>query len=296
VAVGHVQARGGPATRQSRWALTRSNGPMGGVMAPAGELLAFARMHMSGGRGANGVDLLAPAAVDAMQRPHTDTPVPGEAQALGWTVTHWGDLTCLGLDADTFGQRAMLRVVPERRLAICVMANSPTGAPLAEQLIDRVAVDLLDLAPGSGPAGAATVGRAAGRAGDGGTDGGGAEQADLGRLAGTYDRLHQRITVSVPGADGRAGESGSDGRAGADGGAGRRVQLVTEPSGVLQALGVGHAELDLEVVEGAGSAGRVVCAGDDPVSGQRVMAVFTPPAGAQPAGLYLRGRLHRRTG
>ncbi|MGH9234063.1 MAG: serine hydrolase domain-containing protein [Acidimicrobiales bacterium] len=292
VAVGHVQARGGPATRQSRWALTRSNGPMGGVMAPAGELLAFARMHMSGGRGANGVDLLAPAAVDAMQRPHTDTPVPGEAQALGWTVTHWGDLTCLGLDADTFGQRAMLRVVPERRLAICVMANSPTGAPLAEQLIDRVAVDLLDLAPGSGPAGAATVGRA----GDGGTDGGGAEQADLGGLAGTYDRLHQRITVSVPGADGRAGESGRDGRAGADDGAGRRVRLVTEPSGVLQALGVGHAELDLEVVEGAGSAGRVVCAGDDPVSGQRVMAVFTPPAGAQPAGLYLRGRLHRRTG
>ncbi|HET6772426.1 MAG TPA: serine hydrolase domain-containing protein [Acidimicrobiales bacterium] len=292
VAVGHVQARGGPATRQSRWALTRSNGPMGGVMAPAGELLAFARMHMSGGRGANGVDLLAPAAVDAMQRPHTDTPVPGEAQALGWTVTHWGDLTCLGLDADTFGQRAMLRVVPERRLAICVMANSPTGAPLAEQLIDRVAVDLLDLAPGSGPGGAATVGRA----GDGGTDGGGAEQVDLGRLAGTYDRLHQRITVSVPGADGRAGESGSDGRAGADDGAGRRVQLVTEPSGVLQALGVGHAELDLQVVEGAGSAGRVVCAGDDPVSGQRVMAVFTPPAGAQPAGLYLRGRLHRRTG
>ncbi|HEX6166966.1 MAG TPA: serine hydrolase domain-containing protein [Acidimicrobiales bacterium] len=299
VAVGHVQARGGPATRQSRWALTRSNGPMGGVMAPAGELLAFARMHVSGGRGADGVDLLAPAAVDAMQRPHTDTPVPGEAQAVGWTVSHWGDLTCLGLDADTFGQRAMLRVVPERRFAICVMVNSPTGAPLAEQLIDRVAADLLDVAPGTGPAGAATGSRATGRPGNGGADrGAAAEQADLGRLAGTYDRLHQRITVSVPGHDGRAGESGSDsdGRAGGDGGAGRRVRLVTEPSGVLQALGVGHAELDLEVIEGVGSGGRVVCAGEDPVSGQRVMAVFTPPVGAQPAGLYLGGRLHRRTG
>jgi CubicO group peptidase (beta-lactamase class C family) len=290
VAVGHVQARGGPATRQSRWALTRSNGPMGGVMAPAGELLAFARMHISDGRGRDGVDLLAPAAVDAMQRPHTDTPVPGEAQALGWTVTHWDDLTCLGLDADTFGQRAMLRVVPERRFAICVMANSPTGAPLAQQLIERVAADLLDVAPGTGTAGMAA----------GGADGGAAERADLGPLAGTYDRLHQRITVSVPGTEGGAGggerDSGNDGRDVGDGGAGGRVRLVTEPSGVLQALGVGHIELDLDAVGSDGPGGRVVCAGEDPVSGQRVVAVFTPPVGDQPAGVYLGGRLHRRTG
>jgi CubicO group peptidase (beta-lactamase class C family) len=286
VAVGHVQVRGGPATRQSRWALTRSNGPMGGVMAPAGELLAFARMHVSEGRGADGVDLLAPAAVDAMQRPHIDTPVPGEAQALGWTVTRWDGLTCLGLEADTFGQRAMLRVVPERRFAICVMANSPTGAPLAQQLIERVAADLLDVEVVTGPAGARVEGAT----------------PDLDPLAGTYDRLHQRITVSIPASGG-----GTDGRAGGDGGAGeggggdgrvvpgRRVRLVTEPSGVLQALGVGHAELDLDVV-GAAPDGRVVCAGDDPVSGQRVAAVLTPPEGDVPAGVYLGGRLHRRTG
>jgi CubicO group peptidase (beta-lactamase class C family) len=304
VAVGHVQARGGPAARQSRWPLTRSNGPMGGVMAPAGELLAFARMHVSGGRAADGVDLLAPAAVDAMQQPHTDTPVPGEAQALGWTVTRWGDLTCLGLDADTFGQRALLRVVPERNFAICVMANSATGAPLAQQLIDRVAADLLEVAPGTGPTQATSGTGDAPGVGEAGAAGG--EGSDLARLAGTYDRLHQRITVFVPGSDGGGGPAGADdsggdgraGRAGRDGGAGagRRVRLVTEPSGVLQALGVGHAELDLDVVEGAAPDGRVVCAGDDPVSGQRVAAVFTPPVGALPAGVYLGGRLHRRTG
>ena len=98
-------------------------------MAPAAELLAFARMHLDEGRASDGVDLLAPATVDAMQRPRR-RPVPGEAQALGWTVPRWGDLTCLGQDADTFGQRAMLRIVPERTFAICVMANSPAGAPL----------------------------------------------------------------------------------------------------------------------------------------------------------------------
>ena len=39
--------------------------------------------------------------------------LPGESQALGWTVRPWGDLASLGLDADTFGQRAALRLVPE---------------------------------------------------------------------------------------------------------------------------------------------------------------------------------------
>ncbi len=274
VAVGHVQAPGGPATRQPRWALTRSNGPMGGVMAPPGELLTFARMHMAGGRGPDGADLLAPAAVDAMQRPHTETPVPAEEQALGWTVTRWDDLVCLGLDADTFGQRAMLRVVPERGVAVCVMANSPTGAPLAQQLIERVAADLLDAdaaprpRPGAGPPGA--------------------EVPPASALAGTYDRLHQRIVVSA------AGEAG--GSDGAEGAEGARIVLETEPSGVLQALGVGHARLELDVVElddhPAGP--RTVCSGRDPVSGQLVAAVFTPATEAQPAGVYLAGRLHRR--
>ena len=262
---------GGPATRQARWALTRSNGPMGGVMAPPGRA-ADLRPHAHGGRrGPDGADLLAPAAVDAMQRPHAETPVPGEEQALGWTVTRWDDLVCLGLDADTFGQRAMLRVVPERGVAVCVMANSPTGAPLAQQLIERVAADLLDAdaaprpRPGAGPPGA--------------------EVPPASALAGTYDRLHQRIVVSA------ASEAG-----GSDGAEGARIVLETEPSGVLQALGVGHARLEIDVVElddhPAGP--RTVCSGRDPVSGQLVAAVFTPATEAQPAGVYLAGRLHRR--
>ena len=264
VAVGHVQTRGGEATRQPRWALSRANGPMGGIMAPAGELLDFARMHLSGGRGPDGTDLLPPGAVEAMQQPHTETPVPGEEQALGWTVTRWGDHPCLGLEADTFGQRAMLRVVPGRDFAVCVMANSPTGAPLAQRLVEQVARDVLDVdASGGLPAAAGAP------AGVGG----------LASLAGTYDRLHQRIVVSVA-------ESEVPG-----------VVLETEPSGVLQALGVGHARLDLAVVEAGPGApeGNTVCHGTDPVSGQHVAAVFTPPSGHHPAGVYLAGRLHRRT-
>ena len=89
---------------------------------------------------------------------------------------------------------------------------------------------------------------------------------------GTYDRLHQCIVVS-------AGDGG--------------LRLTTEPSGVLRALGVGDTELSMTVL-GHGE-GCVVAAGTDPVSGLREGAVFTATAGDHPAGLYLQGRLHRRT-
>src|SRR5262245_53290647 len=182
VAVGHAQAPGGEPARQGRWTLARSNGPMGGVMAPAGEVLAFARMHLEGGCAADGADLLAPADVEAMQRPHVESHVPGEEQALGWTVRRWGGEVCLAQDADTFGQRAFLRMVPARRFAVCVLANSPTGGVLGQQLIAQVAADLLDVAPGESGVGAPEA--PAGAAGEG--------------HAGTYDRLHQRVTVTVP--------------------------------------------------------------------------------------------------
>ena len=267
VAVGHVQTLGGEPTRQSRWVLTRSNGPMGGIMAPAGELLAFARMHIDAGRAHDGIDMLAPAAVEAMQRPHVESPVPGELQALGWTVRRWGELTCLSQDADTFGQRALLRVVPERAFAVCVMTNSPTGGPLGQALVERVAADLLDVPTGSLAPPGANDGHAASPA-----------TAGLAAIQGTYDRLHQRITVSV--ADGR-------------------LRLATEPSGVLQALGVRDAVLEMTAidgVDGVDGARRVILAGADPTTGQREVAVFMPASAAQPAGLYLSGRLHRRTG
>src|SRR4029453_5689157 len=73
VAAGHVHAPGGPAARQQRWSLARSNGPMGGVIAPAADLLTFARLHLEEGRSADGADLLAPAAVAAMQEPQGES-------------------------------------------------------------------------------------------------------------------------------------------------------------------------------------------------------------------------------
>ena len=259
VAVGHRHTVGTPPTRQPRWTLTRANGPMGGIVAPAQEVLAFAAMHLDHGRDDGGVDLLAPTAVEAMQGVHTETPIPGESQALGWTVRPWGELTSLGLDADTFGQRAALRLVPERRFATCVMANSPRGGVLAQALLGRMAADLLDVtAPDPGdPVGSGDVP---------------ADVVDA--AAGTYERLHQRVTVEVEGG---------------------RMRVTTEPSGVLRALGVDTAVLDAEPT-GCDHRSALIAVGTDPTTGQREVVVVVPASAGLPASLYLAGRLHRRIG
>jgi len=280
VAVGHVQEPGGEPVRQSRWSLTRSNGPMGGVIAPPGELLAFARMHLEGGAGPDGTVLLAPEAVEEMQRPQIDSPIPNEAQALGWTVRRWGELTCLGQDADTFGQRAVLRVVPERDFAVCVLTNSPAGAVLAQAMLELVAADRLEVAlnPTDPVAGGrrdlvAVAGGARDRAA-GAAARPVADPGALARWAGTYERLHHRVVV-------RPTDRGLD--------------LATEPSGVLPALGVRDAVLSMRPVESFDD-GRLVVAGRDPATGLREVAVLVPGDGGRGPGLYLAGRLHRRRG
>jgi CubicO group peptidase (beta-lactamase class C family) len=255
VAVGHVHAPGGVATRQQRWSLARSNGPMGGIMAPAADVLAFARLHVEDGQGPDGSDLLVPAAIAEMQEAQVETPIPGEDQALGWTVRRWGPLVCVGQDADTIGQRAFLRVVPERRFALCVLTNSPPGAALARDLIPRVAADLFDVdaSPVVAPAAASPP--------------------DPERLRGAYERLHQRVEVSM---DAHSGGLVAD----------------AEPSGVLGTLGVGPVRLDLRPLDPEAGAFLAL----DPRAGIDEVVVFAGPRDtADASGIYIDGRLHRRS-
>ena len=253
VAAGHVHAPGGAPALQQRWSLARSNGPMGGVMAPAAELLTFARLHVEEGRGPDGTDLLVPAAIAEMQEPQVESPLPGEEQALGWTVLRWGPLVCLGQDADTIGQRAFLRVVPERGFGLCVLTNSPPGAALARELILSVAADLLDVdAPPASPAASAPP--------------------DPERLRGSYERLHQRVDVTLD--------------------AGGSLVASTEPSGVLSDLGVEPMHLELRPLDP--EAGTFLAL--DPRTGVDDVVVFACSRDADASGIYVDGRLHRRLG
>jgi CubicO group peptidase (beta-lactamase class C family) len=235
VAAGHIQAPGGEARRQGRWTLTRSNGPMGGIVCTAADLLAFARMHLESGAAVDGNEVLPPAAVELMTEPHVDTPVPGEQQALGWSCRAWGDAVVLGQDADTFGQRAFLRVIPSARCALVVMTNSPPGEALAHDVLRSLAADLLDLpADEPCPLPDAPPGAAAG----------------LDRYTGTYGRLHQRVTIEE-----------------ADGG----LTMSAQPSGVLAALGDRRFVARLRPVDPAGG----VFAETSPATGVEHVVAFT---------------------
>jgi CubicO group peptidase (beta-lactamase class C family) len=201
VAVGHDQARAGEQAHPvKRWPLTRSNGPMGGILAPAAEVLAFSYLHVNRGVALNGTEVLPASTVKAMAEPQVESPLPDETQALPWTVRDWGGVTCVGQDGDTFGQRAYLRVVPERRFALCLLTNSPIGARLAHDLLPAVVADLLEV----------TVPPTA-------------ETAPPGRLedpdpfVGSYQRLHQSLDVATS----------PDGQ----------LDMIVTPTGVLHELG-----------------------------------------------------------
>jgi CubicO group peptidase (beta-lactamase class C family) len=237
VAVGHEQVPGGEPTRQARWTLTRSNGPMGGIVCSAEDLLTFVRIHLEGGRGADGAEILTAAAVELMKEPQCETPIPGEEQALGWTRRRWGDAVCLGQDADTFGQRAFLRVVPERGFATCLFVNSPLGEAVARDVMPRLAGDLLDVDVGPWPQAASPAE--------------GAEPGfDRSPYVGSYSRLHQRVVVAEASGNG--------------------LMLTTEPSGVLAALGGRRAAAPLRPLDPAH--GTFVMT--DPTTGVDQIVVF----------------------
>jgi CubicO group peptidase (beta-lactamase class C family) len=213
VAVGHEDPKHDGTWRPvRRWPLTRSNGPMGGILAPAADVLAFARLHVAGGVAANGTELLPASTVEAMTESHIASPLPDETQALAWTVRRWGHLPCLAQDGDTFGQRAYLRVIPGRRFAACLFTNSPSGARLAHDLWPILAGDLLDL----------EVPTTALRRPPG-------ELGDPAPYVGGYERLHQQLDVAAS----------PDGR----------LEMTITPSGVLHELGRETATVDLVPID-----------------------------------------------
>jgi CubicO group peptidase (beta-lactamase class C family) len=257
VAVGHELPHGDePPKAVHRWPLSRANGPMGGILAPAAEVLLFARLHVAGGIALNGAELLPAHTVEAMAEPQVESPLPDEAQALAWTVRRWGGVTCLGQDGDTFGQRSYLRVIPERQFAAVVMANSPAGARLAWDLWPEIVGDLVDvdvpLTTEMGPP---------------------SPLDDATPFVGTFERLHQRIDVTE-----------------ATGTTEKALDMRIVPSGVLDDLGREDMVVRLVPINLANGIFRATL----PDTGIDEPVVFTPPSDGIAHSVYIQGRLHRR--
>jgi CubicO group peptidase (beta-lactamase class C family) len=125
--VGHTSGGDGEGLIVARpWGLARAFGPMGSALvASAGDVLRFVRLHVDGGVNAAGERLLDTRLVAAMQEEQVllVDDMLGRGWGLGWILDRWGDVPVIGHDGNSIGQNAFMRVAPAERFGFCLQTN-----------------------------------------------------------------------------------------------------------------------------------------------------------------------------
>ncbi|NEE02758.1 serine hydrolase [Phytoactinopolyspora halotolerans] len=140
-AVGHVHEGDEEPRRAPVWVLPRSAGPAGLIASTVGDVLTFARMHLSGGAAADGTRVLSDESTAAMQADEVRLPDPytlADSWGLGWFRLDWNGTRLVGHDGNTIGQSAFLRILPEQNMAVTLLANGGATRDLYETLIREV--------------------------------------------------------------------------------------------------------------------------------------------------------------
>jgi CubicO group peptidase (beta-lactamase class C family) len=166
---GHQPAAGGPVPVPPL--VSRAYGPAGtSVVLTAADLLRFAALH------------LADPALAPMRTVEAEIAIHGwsDAWCRGWARFDWDGVEAWGWDGLVNGERSALRVVPDRRAAIVLLANSGAGRAMHRSFLAAVMaaalgiqVPPLRLDPVTGAAG------------------------DLARFAGEYAWPDRRVEVSA---------------------------------------------------------------------------------------------------
>ena len=135
-AVGHLpnpQDPGGQPVPAPMWSLAKSNAPAGAMLAMRPrDLLAFAAMHLNGGKAADGTQVLSADSAAAMPEKQVTVPplgLMGTHWGLGWELFDFPAGFVFGHDGGTIGQSAFLRIVPGKNVAIALLTNG--GNPIA---------------------------------------------------------------------------------------------------------------------------------------------------------------------
>jgi CubicO group peptidase (beta-lactamase class C family) len=183
-AVGHVQGPDQVPTVPPVVVMEAAHVPAGSrTVATAAELVAFVRVHLSGGRAHDGTRLLSESSVHAMQqfqvpRPRScDAP---ESQGLGWMLADWDGAKIIGHGGGTIGQVSFLQAIPARDLVVVLLTNAGAGEHLWEDLGRWLFEELADARMPRVP-----------RPADPPPD------LSLHDYAGSYDRLGVRFDVTV---------------------------------------------------------------------------------------------------
>lgn len=154
-AVGHVERTpGGELAPTPVWAMARSNAPAGSMLAMRPrDLLGFARMHLSAGRGPDGSSVVSAESVAEMQTPQVVLPDinQGAAWGLGWELFRLRDGVVFGHDGNTIGQSAFLRLVPGADVALALFCNGGSPQPLFAEIATHVLRELAGIEPAAAP-------------------------------------------------------------------------------------------------------------------------------------------------
>ena len=156
-AVGHMQPTPDADPEPAPvWSLVRSNAPAGSALAMRPrDLLAFAQMHLSEGKAADGTAVLSAESAQAMRQRQVTLPrlgLMGDAWGLGWELFDWPGGPVIGHDGGTIGQAAMLRIVPGRDVAVTLLTNGGNAIALYSDIFTHVLRELADVQMPSLPA------------------------------------------------------------------------------------------------------------------------------------------------
>ncbi|WP_225727773.1 MULTISPECIES: serine hydrolase [unclassified Nocardia] len=184
VAMSHLGEPGQYPEPAPEWDLMpRSVAPGARVISSAGDMVRFARMHVDGGRAADGTSVLSAETVAAMQRQEVDVPdkwtVSADGWGLGWTLYNWDGIKGIGHDGAAIGQYAYLRVIPAAGVAVALLTNGGGARELYADLFRELLADLAGVrmpepfAPANPPI-----------------------RVDIDRFVGVYQRAGVVVTVS----------------------------------------------------------------------------------------------------
>lgn len=140
-AMGHNRTGDQPMRADDVWHFARAADPIGGVCAPAEDLLTFAEMHLNDGRNGDGRQIISPAAARRMREHHLTTPplTQPSARGLGWGVFAGERGEAIGHDGETLGQISRLRLLPNLGLALVVLTNGiPDGNAITREFEELV--------------------------------------------------------------------------------------------------------------------------------------------------------------
>ena len=126
------------------WAVERSGHPAGGVVCSIKDLLRYAYFHMGDGTTSDGTRLLSQASLELMQTPML--PSSGiNMIGLSWAITTIDGAKMISHFGHNLGQHSYLRIVPSRRFAVAVLANSDDGGGMCYEVANAATKEYLGL-------------------------------------------------------------------------------------------------------------------------------------------------------